>query len=137
MLMNLGHIFLSHKGFCIVYFGDKKKNEATLLHSALIKYAFLVKRKEKFNPMKVASRKKVDLELLQQRLGYRSTRSLMDGDTANFWQDIELRIDPDPFCTSCQISSGNKRARSKTKFKPKAPFKCFLWALFQQHPHIF
>ena len=47
----------------------------------------------------------------------------MAGYTANFWEDIELRIDPDPFCTSCQISSMNKQDRSKIKLKPKAPFK--------------
>ena len=52
----------------------------------------------------ISPRKKVALELLQHRLGHRSTRSLMDGDTENVWQDIELSIDPDPFFTSCQIS---------------------------------
>ena len=28
----------------------------------------------------------------------------MAGDTANFYKDIELRIDLDHFCTSCHIS---------------------------------
>ena len=37
----------------------------------------------------------------------------MAGDTDNFLEDIELRIDPDPFCTSCHISSMKKKARSK------------------------
>ena len=37
--------------------------------------------------------------------------------------DIELRIDPDPFCTSCQISPINKKAISKNLLKPKATFK--------------
>ena len=60
---------------------------------------------------------------MQQRLGHRSTSLLMAGDTANVWEDAELRIDPDPFCTSCQISSMNKKARSKISLKPKAPFK--------------
>ena len=46
---------------------------------------------------KLTSRNKIALELLHQRLGHRSTRSLLAGDTANFWEDIELRIDPDPF----------------------------------------
>ena len=48
---------------------------------------------------------------------------MLDGVTVNFWEDIELRIDPDPFCTSCQISSMNKKARSKNPLKPKSPFK--------------
>ena len=48
---------------------------------------------------------------------------MLAGDTANVWEDIELRIYPDPFCTSCQISSMNKKARSKIPLKPKAPFK--------------
>ena len=49
----------------------------------------------------------------------------MAGYAANIWQDIELRIDPDSFCKSCHISSMNKKARSKTPLKPKAPFKWF------------
>ena len=47
----------------------------------------------------------------------------MDGDTANFWEDIEPRIYPDPFCTSCQIYSINKKARSNNPLNPKAPLK--------------
>ena len=47
----------------------------------------------------------------------------MAGYTVNFWQNIELRIDPDPFCTSCQISSMKKKARSKHPLNTKAPFK--------------
>ena len=48
---------------------------------------------------------------------------MLDGDTVDVWEDVELRIDPDPFCTSCQISSMNKKAGSKIPLKPKAPFK--------------
>ena len=68
-------------------------------------------------------RKKIALELMHQRLGHRSTRSLIVGDTANNWEYVELRLDPDPFCTSCKFSSMNKKARSKIPLKPKAPFK--------------
>ena len=32
----------------------------------------------------------------------------MSGDTANVWQDMEPRMDPDSFCTLCQISSIKK-----------------------------
>ena len=32
-------------------------------------------------------------------------------------------MDPDPFRTACQISSMNKKARSKIPLKSKAPFK--------------
>ena len=60
---------------------------------------------------------------MHQRLGNRSTRSLIAGDTANVWEDAELKIDPDPFCTSCKISSMNKKARSKLPLEAKAPFK--------------
>ena len=60
---------------------------------------------------------------MHQILGHRSTRSLIAGDTANAWEDTELKIDADPFCTSCRISSMNKKARSKLPLKPKAPFK--------------
>ena len=60
---------------------------------------------------------------MHQILGHRSTRSLMAGDSANVWEDAELNIDADPFCTSCKISSMNKKARYEVPLKPKAPFK--------------
>ena len=50
-------------------------------------------------------------------------RSLLDGDTDNAQEDIELRIYLESFCTSCQISSLNRKARSKNPLKPKSPFK--------------
>ena len=71
---------------------------------------------------KYPARKKIALEL-NQILGHRSTSSLLAGDTANVWKDVELRIDPDPFCTSCQISSMNEKDRSKIPLKQKGPFK--------------
>ena len=97
-LMNAGHTCLFHKGFCTVYFGAKEDNAVTLPHSALRKHAFSGKVKDvsKKNP----ARKKIALELLHQRLGNRSTRSLIAGDTANVWEDVDLRIYPDPFGTS-------------------------------------
>ena len=52
---------------------------------------------------KFPARKKIALELLHQRLGHRSTRSLLAGDNTNVWEDVELRIYPDPFCTSCNV----------------------------------
>ena len=62
---------------------------------------------------------------MHQILGHRSTRSLIAENTANVWEDAELKIDADPFCTSCKISSMNKKARSKLTLKPKAPLKWF------------
>ena len=96
----------------------KEDNAVTLPHSAVIKHAFMGKSMEssKKNP----KRKKIALELMHQRLGHRSTRSLMGGDTANVWEDAELKIYPDPFCTSCKISSMNEKARSKLPLNPKA-----------------
>ena len=61
--------------------------------------------KTKIKSKKIAPMRKVALELFHNRLGHRSTRSLMARDTKNVWKDIELSIDPDPFCTSCKISS--------------------------------
>ena len=72
---------------------------------------------------KNTARKKITLELLHHRLGHRSTISLIAGDTANVWEDVALRIDPDHFYTSCKISSMIKNAMSKIPLKPKAPFK--------------
>ena len=69
----------------------------TLQHSVQRKNEFLEKTKEEAKPKKVTDRKKDTLELLHHRLGHRFTRSLMAGDTVNVWQDIELRIYPEPF----------------------------------------
>ena len=106
-LMNAGYTCLFHKVFCTVYFGAKEDNAVTLPHSKLRKHAFSGKNQDVSK--KNSARKKIALELLHQRLGHRSTRSLIDGDTANVWEDVELRIDPDPFFTSCKIYSVNKK----------------------------
>ena len=82
--------------------------------------------KEISKTKKLPSRKKIASELLHHRLGHRSTRSFLAGYTDNVWEDIELRKDPDPFFTSCQIYPRNKKARSKNPIKRKAPFK---WVL--------
>ena len=77
---------------------------------------------EKSKKKKLPGRKKIALELLYQRLGHISTRSLLAGDTAYVWEDVEPRIYPDPFFTSCQISSMNKKARSKIPLDYKGDF---------------
>ena len=106
-----------------MYFGADKRNAVTLPNSAQRKHAFTGKIKDMSKKDKFPARKKIALELLHQILGYRSTRSLLAEYTANVWEGVELRIDPYPFCTSCQISSMNKKARSKIPLNPKAPFK--------------
>ena len=87
----------------------KRENAVTLSHSAQNKHAFLGEIKEMSKTKILPSRNIIALELLQQRLVYISNRSLLDRDNANVWEYIYLRIDTDPFCTSCQISSIKKR----------------------------
>ena len=58
----------------------------------------------------------------------------MAGDTANVCQDITLRVYPDPFFTSCQISSMDKKARSNNPLKTKAPFKWVLMDIITATP---
>ena len=84
-LIHSEHTCLFHKGFCTVYFGAEKKNAVTLPHSAQRKHAFLGKIKDMSRKNKLPARNKISLELLHQRLGHRSTRSLLSGDTANVW----------------------------------------------------
>ena len=107
--MNAGHTCLFHKGFCTVYFGEDKRNSVKSPHIAQRKHAFTGKIKNMSKKNKFPERKKVSLELLHQRLGHRPTRSLLSGDTANVWEGVYIRIDPDPFCTSCQFFSVKKR----------------------------
>ena len=121
--MNAGHTCFFHKGFCTVYFGAKENNAVTLPHNAKRKHAFTGKNQHMSKKNKYPARNKIALELLRQILGQGSTRSLLARDTANVWEDVELRINPDPFCTSCQISAMNKKARSNIPLKPKASFK--------------
>ena len=102
-LMNSGHTCIFQKRFCAVYFEAKNNNAVTLPHIAKRKHTFLGKIKEMSKKKKLPARKKNALELLHQILGHRSTISLLSGDTANVWEDIEVRIDPDPFGTSCQM----------------------------------
>ena len=109
-----------------MYFRAKEKNAVTLPHISQRKQAFLGKIEEMSKKNKIPARNKIALELLHRRLGHRSTISLLAGVTANVLEDVELRIYPEPFCTSCQIYSMNKKARSKIPLKPKAPFKWFL-----------
>ena len=71
----------------------------------------------------LSSKKKIDFELLQKILVHRSITSLLDDDTDNVWEDIELRIYPYPFFTSFQIFSMKKKASYKNPLNPKAPFK--------------
>ena len=87
-LINLGHTCLFRKGFSTAYFGDKEKNAVTLTQSAQRKHAFLGVIKKIYKSNKIAPRKKTALELLHHILEHISTRSLMDGYSANVWQDI-------------------------------------------------
>ena len=102
--MNSGYTCLFRKGFYTVYLVAEEEIMVKLPHSAQSIHAFLGEIKEMSKQNKLPSRKKIALELLHQRLGHRSTRLLFSRDTSNVWEDIKLRIDPDPFCTPCQIS---------------------------------
>ena len=70
---------------------------------------------------KLPSRKKNDLELLHQRLSHRYIIIFLAGYSANIGGDTELKIDLDPFCTSCQISSIRKRLGLKNHLNQKHP----------------
>ena len=78
-------------------FGSEKDNTVTLPHGAQRKHAFTGKIKNMSKKNKLPARKKIYLELMHQRLGHIFTRSLLAWDTDNVWEDVELRIDPDPF----------------------------------------
>ena len=82
-LMNAGHKCLFHKGFCMVYFGAREDNAVKLPHSAQRKHAVTGKNQDVSKKNKYPARKKIALELLHQRLGHRSTRSFLAGDTSN------------------------------------------------------
>ena len=91
------------------------------------------KTKENSKFAKANSKSKVSLELLHQILGHRSTRSLLDEDTVNIWKEIDIKVDTEPFFTSCQISTINKNPISKTPLKPNTPLK---WVFMDIIPAI-
>ena len=82
-LMNLGYTCLFHKGCCTVFFSDNEQNAVTLLHSARIKHAFLVKMEDKTKSLNQIPIRKISLQLLYHILLHISTRSLLDGYTEN------------------------------------------------------
>ena len=79
--------------------------------------------KEKSISQKQISKKKASLESWNHGLWHRPTRPILSGYNANIWQDVEIKVDPDPFYTSYQISMINKKARSKIPSKSKKPSK--------------
>ena len=46
---------------------------------------------QKTKTKKIVPRNKVSLEILNHIFGHRSTKSLIDGDTANVWHTFNLR----------------------------------------------
>ena len=101
----------------MVFFSDNEQNTVTLPHRIQRKHVFLVKMRKNSKSQKYIPQKKVSLESLHQRLGQRSTRSLLDEDTVNVSKYIELRVDTEPFCTPCQISTINEKDISNTPLK--------------------
>ena len=87
-VINSGHNFLFYKGFCTVYFESKEKNAVTSPHGEKRKHNVLGEIQEMSKKKILPARKKIALELLHQRLGQQSTRSLLPGDTANVWEFI-------------------------------------------------
>ena len=112
-LINFEHTCLLQKRFRRCNLGTKRKMHLLchIMHSGNIHFWRKLKN-VKIN--EVSTQGEISLELLHQRLGHRSTRSLLDGDAANIQQYIGPRIYPYPFCTSCQIYSMNNKNRSKT-----------------------
>ena len=106
-LMNSAHTCLFCKGFWTFFISDNEQNVVTLTQRAQKKHVCLIKTKGNPKPEKKKPRNKFSLEWLHQRLGQRFTRSILDGDTENIFRDIEIRVDPDPFCTACKISTIN------------------------------
>ena len=125
-LTNSGFTCFYTKGFVLC--ASEQNRKCSYINTLCTKETcFGWKIKEVSKTKKLPCGNKIAPELLHQILGHRSTRSLLAGDIDNVWEDIELRIYPDPFCTSCQTSSMNKKARSKIPLNPKSPFKWFLW----------
>ena len=118
-LMNLVHTFLFCKGSFTFLFRDNKQNAVTLPQSAQRKHSFLVKMKGKSKSQKKIPKKKFSLELLHQRLVQRSTRSPLAVGNSNSWKEINLRVDPGPLWTSCQISTINKSLNQRHLWSPR------------------
>ena len=78
MLMNSGHTYIFHKGFCTVYFGAQKKNAVTLPHSAQRKHTFLGKIMEKSKKNELPARNKKEkahaVDILDNRQTERTPR---------------------------------------------------------------
>ena len=83
----------------------------------------MVKKKENPKSQKQISKNKFDLELLHQILEHSYKHTLLAGYTTMFWHDIDLRIYPVPFCTSCHISTINKKFCIKDTYEAQYTFQ--------------
>ena len=84
----------------MVFFSSNEYNAVILPHSTQRKHECLVKKTRKSQNQKSKFLKIFSLELLHHRLGHRSKRSLLAGDTVNVWEYIDTRVGPDPLFTS-------------------------------------
>ena len=123
MLMNLVHTCLFHQVFAC--FSSVIINRTQLHYHAAHreKHYHLMKMEGESKSQKKVPKNKISLGLLHQRMLNKSTRSLLSRDNANVWQEIEVGVDPETFCTSYQIPTINKNSRSKTPLKSNTPFK--------------
>ena len=46
---------------------------------------------------------------------------MLAADAAEMWKDVEVKLSPDPFCTSCKIATITKRNRSKVPMGADRP----------------
>ena len=79
-LINQGHIFNFHKGFCMILSSDNEQKAATLAHSAQKKHKFLVKMKEKSKSQKLIPKNKF--------LWNDCIRDQDTGPKIHYWMDI-------------------------------------------------
>ena len=118
-LMNLVHTWIFRKGFCMVLFSDKKQNVVTLRHSIQRKIYIFGTNEGKFIITKANSLKESFLGVIPSEIKHRSTRLLLVGYASNVCQEIELRLDPDPYCSSCQTSTINKMLYQRHLWNPR------------------
>ena len=76
------YLIISQRVLYSVLFSQREKCR-TLPHIAERKHDFLEETKQISKTKKLPSRKKIALELLHKRLGHKSTKSLLSGNTTN------------------------------------------------------
>jgi transposase InsO family protein len=126
--VNNGNTATFEKNALRLYFG-KRKIPVTIQMSngrvsAMPAQSKLQEKKVQFtsSPSATKPKKRIRAELLHDRLGHRSTKTILAGSTHEVWSDVVAELTPDQDCIDCQIATIRSSDRNKHPHTPSERF---------------